>query len=162
MRSLQLAFAMAMFTTFVGGIAHGGEGPLAQMGWLSGCWRQPTESGLTEEQWMAPRGMTMIGMSRTVVNGETVFWEILRIEQSEGRLELIALPSGQAEAQFAQVEISPGFVAFENPEHDFPQRISYRKLDDGSLLGRIEGEKDGQSRAIDFPLRPVACEDSGD
>jgi len=34
-------------------------------------------------------------------------------------------------------------VVFENPEHDFPQRILYR-LDGGMLHARIEGVVDGE------------------
>ncbi len=41
----------------------------------------------------------------------------------------VALPSGQAEATFVQAELSDSMAVFEAPEHDFPQRITYRHLD---------------------------------
>ncbi|WP_309639315.1 hypothetical protein, partial [Methylibium sp.] len=48
-------------------------------------------------------------------------------------------------------------IVFENPLHDFAQRISYRLLGDGSLLARIEGERRGRTRAVEFPMRRVDC-----
>ncbi|MGH8854313.1 MAG: hypothetical protein ACREWI_08545 [Telluria sp.] len=42
---------------------------------------------------------------------------------------------------------------FENPAHDFPQRIIYRRVGDTGLHARIEGKGKG----IDFPMRRTAC-----
>ena len=49
-------------------------------------------------------------------------------------------------------------VIFENPDHDFPQRVIYRLISDEDLLGRIEGMIDGKERAVDFPLKNIDCE----
>jgi hypothetical protein len=49
--------------------------------------------------------------------------------------------------------VSDSGFTVENPAHDFPQRISYRKRGADSLLARIEGG----TRDIDFPMRRVAC-----
>jgi len=46
---------------------------------------------------------------------------------------------------------------FENREHDFPQRVIYRRELDGSMHARIEGERDGRIRTIDFSKTRVAC-----
>ena len=37
-----------------------------KLGWLQGCWAMVNQERAVEEQWMAPRGKTMIGSSRTV------------------------------------------------------------------------------------------------
>lgn len=42
-------------------------------------------------------------------------------------------------------------------EHDFPQRIIYRRLADSSLQARIEGKRVGKLQGVDFPMRPPAC-----
>jgi hypothetical protein len=49
-------------------------------------------------------------------------------------------------------------VTFANPAHDFPQRIVYARAGDGSLLARIEGERDGQLSSIEYPMQRVACD----
>ncbi len=130
-----------------------------RLAWLAGCWEQQRGETLTQEQWMTPKGGTMMGVNRTVARGKTVAYEFLRIEErSGGRLFLIAKPSGQPEAEFMQTELSDSSVTFSNPTHDFPQRIRYRHDADGSIVGRIEGESDGEARAVDFPLVRVDCE----
>lgn len=72
---------------------------------------------------------------------------------------LIASPSGQETARFKMTAIGPLEVVFENPEHDFPQRIAYRLIEDGKLLGRIEGTVNGEAKAGDFAMTRTACDD---
>ena len=102
---------------------------------------------------MKPAGGTMLGMSRTVRGGRTTEFEFLQIRDVSGALAYIAKPSGQAEATFPLKTIGDHDVVFENPAHDFPQRILYRRLADGSMTARIEGTMNGQSRAIDYPYK---------
>lgn len=127
-----------------------------RLSWLSGCWTQPRGNGLVEEQWMAPRGGSMLGMSRTVAGGTTVEWEFLRIAVVGGVLSYVAKPSGQAEAAFSMKSIEDGVVVFENLAHDFPQRIIYRRNADASITARIEGTVKGEARSRDFPYTRCA------
>ena len=137
-------------------------GPLQEPGverlrWMAGCWERATRGGNVEEQWTAPRGGTMLGLSRTVRDDATVAWEQLRIEAREGRLVYIATPSGQATAEFTSSAVSDSLVVFENPAHDFPTRILYRPAPGDSLHARIEGSRGGEVRGVDFRFGRVAC-----
>ena len=137
-------------------------GPIHELSWLTGCWMHEETGFRRDEQWMEPRGGTMIGMSRSVAGGETVEHELLRIETRDGpagagRLAFVALPSGQAEATFFQAELSDSTAVFEAPEHDFPQRITYKHLARGLALATIEGEEDGITRVIEFPMTRTNC-----
>lgn len=123
-----------------------------RLAWLSGCWAMARPDGVTEEQWMRPAGGTMLGMSRTVRGGKTTEFEFLQIRDVNGTLAYVARPSGQAEAAFAAKTIADGEVVFEDPAHDFPQRIIYRRTADG-VTARIEGVMDGKTRGTDFPFR---------
>jgi hypothetical protein len=129
----------------------------AALAWLAGCWRQESAGEIIEEMWTAPEADGMLGVGRTIVGGRTVNHEFMQIRLEEGRLLYIAKPADQAEATFTASRVSAREVVFENPEHDFPQRIIYRLRNDGSLLGRIEGTEKGQPRGVDFPLRRAAC-----
>ncbi len=135
--------------------ASAADDALAKLGWLQGCWAaQGAEAG-SGEQWMAPAGGTMLGMSRTVRKGRTVAWEFIRIERGDdGALRFIAQPSGQPQATFTLVRQDADAVVFENPSHDFPQRIVYRRAGATSLHARIEGK----GRGIDFPMSRTACD----
>ena len=106
---------------------------------------------------MAPRGGSMLGMSRTVAGDRTSEFEFMRIREEHGKLVFTARPSGQDEASFASIELTGSGVVFENAAHDFPQRIIYRLNGDGSLLARIEGERRGTFKGVDFPMRRSAC-----
>ena len=101
----------------------------------------------------------MLGTSRTVRNSQTVAYEFLQIRETEaGEIEYIAKPSGQAEAAFLMVRLSEREVVFENPSHDFPQRITYRLKAEGNLEARIEGTVNDEVRTVDFPMKRVDCE----
>ena len=139
--------------------AEGEQDDITRLDWLAGCWERRGPERHTIEQWTAPRGGMMLGLNQTVVGGATVAWEYLRIATVDGRLVLTALPSGQAEASFDAIELTESSVVFTNPEHDFPQTISYRRQPDGSLLGRIEGTREGTTRSVDFPFDAVRCDD---
>ena len=124
-----------------------------RLAWLEGCWQQDRGTAVVEEHWMKPFGGSLIGMGRTVAGGKTVEYEFLRIAEVGGVLAYIAQPSGQAEATFPVKALADGQVVFENPSHDFPQRVIYRRNADGSVTARVEGTLNGRARGQDFPYR---------
>lgn len=137
---------------------------VARLEWLSGCWVRETPTRTVEEQWMAPRGGMMIGMSRTVgkADGKTVEFEQVRIEERESVLVYTAKPSGQPEASFTSITLTDSIVVFEDPKHDFPQRVGYRLLPDGGIAAWIEGRPPKAAagsplRRVDFPYRRASC-----
>lgn len=132
---------------------------VAGMRWMAGCWDYVGAEPGSGEQWMTPAGGSMLGMSRTVKNGKTVAFEFLRIAlDDEGTPALFAIPSGQAATTFTLLRQSDNEVAFENPSHDFPQRVIYRLTPGPTLIGRIEGTASGKARSVDFPMKKVDCE----
>jgi hypothetical protein len=137
------------------------QSPLDRLAWLGGCWQRSAGGGAVtiEEQWMAPRGGAMLGVSRTVRNGAVAEYEFLRIFAAGDTLVYDALPSGQTRTEFraAPAAGDGAEVVFANPAHDFPQRVAYRRVGADSIVARIEGTRGGQARTISFPYRRVAC-----
>lgn len=151
--------AIALMTT--GFCVAGTAARVEDLAWLSGCWAPDGAEAGTSEHWMPPAGGSMIGMSRFVMNGDTRAWEYLRIvETGDSSLTLFASPSGQEPAEFQLAGIEENEVVFENPEHDFPQRIIYRLLGSNRLLGRIEGETEEGPMQVEFPMTRVNCDAS--
>ena len=136
-----------------------GQAPsLTRLSWLSGCWALDGSEAGTSEQWMTPMAGSLIGMARTVKGGRTVQHEFMQIrEDAAASLAFIALPSGKTQTTFLLVRQSDAEVVFENPTHDFPQRVIYRQLSPNRALGRIEGVRNGRLRGIDFPMTREAC-----
>ncbi len=151
--------SIALFLTAVFFVSGQEKKPtLADLNWLSGCWDNGDTLRRYEEQWMKPRGTSLLGMSRTVAKGRTAAHEFLQIRQdTTGDIFYVANPSGQSQAAFKLVKFGAKELVFENPEHDFPQRIIYR-LNGDTLVARIEGVNKGKLRGVDFPLRKVKCE----
>ena|SRR5215467_1682664 len=130
---------------------------LTQLSWISGCWESRGPNRVISEQWMKPDGDMMMGMSRTVSGGKATEYEFLQIRQQGSDVFYVAKPSRQEEGSFKLIRRTDREAIFENPEHDFPQRIIYRLQPDGSLLARIEGKMNGADRGIDFPMKRVNC-----
>jgi hypothetical protein len=124
---------------------------LATISWLAGSWSSDENGRQILEQWMPPAGGTMLGMSRTVARGKTVEYEFLLLRtEANGDINYVARPSGQSEAAFKLIRANASEVVFENPQHDFPQRICYSLKSDGKLTAAIEGTKNGKSRRVEF------------
>jgi hypothetical protein len=139
-----------------GGAAAGP--PFDALAWLAGAWAGTDASGVvTEEHWTSPRGNTMFGVNRTIAGDETVFFEFLRIERDDDGLVYLAAPRGRAPATpFRLIESDGTRLVFENPGHDFPQRIIYDLQADGVTLElRIEGTDDGGERSSRWRLQRV-------
>lgn len=139
------------------GAAQAGTTRLAALGWLGGCWELRRGQRVTIEMWIPPAGELMLGASRTTVSGVLREWEQLRLSLRGDTVIYTSLPSGQKETEFKTLVVSDSGFTVENPAHDFPQRIIYRKRGADSLVARIEGPGQGGTRGIDFPMKRVAC-----
>lgn len=153
-----LAILLAGSAVLTGFQARASGGEIERARWLAGCWelRQGSRSGF--EMWMPPAGGVMMGASRTVAGGKVVEWERLQLSEQDGRLVYTSLPSGQTEASFTSTAVTDSSFTVENLEHDFPQRIIYRRRGADSLIARIEGPRGNEVRGVDFPMTRVRCE----
>ena len=129
---------------------------IADAGFIAGCWSFERNGRMVEEHWLAPAGGSLLGVSRTVAGGKTAEFEFLQIRETSDGLAYIAKPSGQPEATFKMASKASNTIVFENPTHDFPQRISYKREGD-TLTARVEGTMNGKARGIDFPYKRTAC-----
>lgn len=144
----------------VAGTAHTqtAKPTINDLSWLAGCWEANLRGREVNEQWMKPAGGIMLGMARTVSQGKAAEFEFTQIrEDKDGSIYYVAKPSGQAEASFKLVKLQNKEAVFENPQHDFPQRIIYRLQPDGSLFARVEATEKGQTRGIDYPYKRAKC-----
>lgn len=149
----------AVFVLSCSMFAQSPKPEIESLSWIAGCWEQndTAKNRFGSEQWMKPAGGSMIGMARTLRNGKTAGFEFLRIVQDESGIYYISKPSqNKEETSFKLVKYSPSEVVFENPAHDFPQRIIYR-VDKTNLFARIEGSNNGKAMGIDFPMTKAQC-----
>ncbi len=141
-------FASALVVVLVlGGWSRLGAAPpeLSSLSWLAGAWEGRDPVGLEmEELWTAPKGGVLLGLHRDVKDGRMASFEFLRIESGAKGIVYLASPGGRPATPFPLKETASKRVVFENPEHDFPQRILYWLTDDGALHARVEGTQGGK------------------
>jgi hypothetical protein len=126
---------------------------IGDMSWLAGAWVGTRSSGSSiEERWSPPLGGAMLAVSRTVnTNGRMNAFEYLRIVERNGGLVYAAQPGGAKATEFVLTELVGGKRAvFENPRHDYPNRIVYELSAEGGLSATIGQTKGGTPRRFEF------------
>lgn len=124
--------------------------------WLAGKWCMRSNGDVNEEFWLPPHGRTLIGMSRTLRANATLGFEYLRIVVVDGVDTYIAQPGGRPPTSFVRTDGGKNWVRFENPSHDFPKVIEYRR-DGESLNATASGEQaDNKDAVLHFNFAPCA------
>ena len=134
--------------------AHPQTSPSPDLDWIAGHWCLARGTESVEEHWLPARGGLLLGVGRTVSSGRASSFEFLRIETHGGKPVFIAQPNGVAPTTFALTASGTGWARFENPAHDFPRRVEYRRTDQGlhaEIAGPVEG---GRERVIPFDYQP--------
>ncbi len=110
-----------------------GASPLAAadlraLGWLSGAWSSNTGEDWVEERWAPARGGVMMGTSLSGKGGQADAFEFMRLTRDGGGgVSLWASPGGRLPTRFRLIASSGSSAVFENPQHDFPTRVEYRR-----------------------------------
>ena len=114
---------------------------ITDMDWLAGAWVNGSDSSSGEERWSPPKGGSMLGISRTVKNNRMTSFEYLRVVERNGGLVYVAQPGGRTATEFVCTELSATRAVFDNPRHDYPQRITYELSGDSlsATIGFIRG-----------------------
>jgi len=120
--------------------------------WLSGNWKTAQRDMVIEETWNAPAAGLMMGMSRSFTPERTRSFEFVRIERRGADVFYVAQPQGEKPTEFRMTKLEDGMIVFENPKHDFPKRISYRRIDADHVTARID---DGKETGRDFAYERV-------
>lgn len=101
------------------------------LGWLVGCWETPDRS--STEVWVEEQDGNLTGFSVVVDDNRVVFYEVLRIAQTDSEpASYTAHPVGQKATVFTLASASEQEVKFSNPLHDYPQEIAYKR--EGTVL----------------------------
>lgn len=108
------------------------------LAWMRGRWCGPHENGTFCETWRSVDG-SLAGAGAHTRDGRELFRESLRIERRDGEVVYLASPHGGAVTPFRLTRSSDREAVFENPAHDFPQRITYRLVAPDRLVAVVDG-----------------------
>ena len=124
--------------------------------WLIGSWGNTTKEGILTETWTAQNDSILKGESYFVTGKDTVFSEKISLEQKGDSLFYIPIVKNQNEGKpvsFKLTAATDSQLVFENPKHDFPQKVTYTKVATDSLVAEISGIKDGKPSTESFPMK---------
>ncbi len=126
--------------------------------WLNGTWENKTARGSIYESWQKINDSVMTGRSYAIRNGDTLVFEQIRLVREQGQVFYIPVvknQNGGLPVRFKLVAVSASGMVFENPEHDFPQRITYNRNSPDELVAEISGNRGGQEKKQRFPMQRV-------
>ena len=127
-----------------------------KLSWILDKWVSTDGESTSYEKWEKVNDSLYTGSSETVKDGETVFQEKLKLSREGNDIFYIAdVKHNPAPVKFKLTSITESEAVFENPEHDFPQKIVYKQAG-GNLHASIEGPgKDGKWRKVDFIMNKM-------
>lgn len=133
--------------------AQAAAAPSPMPAFLTGCWIMRDGERTAEECWTRGNAGLMIGSGRAWT-GETIDnWEWMRIERgADGTLSFFASPKGAPQTGFKAAKVSEQEVLFENPKHDYPQRVRYWKTPKGIAA---EISKTDGSNPVRYEFEPM-------
>ena len=108
--------------------ASDGRPAVADLGWMSGHWMTPPGDSWAEEVWLEPRAGLLLGLGRSGTGPALEEWEYMRVEaDAEGVPVFWAYQRGRPPVGFTLARGDASSAEFENPAHDYPQRIAFRR-----------------------------------
>ncbi len=141
-------FSLALFTAASGASA---QAPASMPGWMAGYWLTCENDTQIAENWFGAGSGTLLGTNLS--RGEHASFEFLRVAANgRGGISYFSMPNGAPVTEFTMTSNENHRAVFENPAHDFPQRVIYWR-DGGHLHARIEGEISGRLESQDWTFR---------
>lgn len=119
---------------------------------LLGRWENNTNEGRFSEIWLKENDSVFIGQSYFVKRNDTLFSETMKLETSKNKAKLIVSVPNQKTVEFLMTSFEKQKFVFENPNHDFPKKITYTILSQDSLFAEISGN--GKKQAFPFKRIP--------
>lgn len=129
-----------------------------QINWLLGSWQNVTPRGVIVENWMQKDVYSYKGQSVFIQNGDTSVMENIVLKAETNGLYYIPTVSNQNDSQPVKFKLTTSELnnfIFENPLHDFPQTISYRLVNQDSIVAEISGLSKGNLRKQQFPMARI-------
>lgn len=128
---------------------------LQKMEWLVGEWEQKLPEGIVTEIWKKENDSTLSGKSFFIKEEDTIHSETIVIKQHNDSLLYIPTVKGQNNDEPITFTLSSDVednYAFENLTHDYPQKISYKKINGTTLMTTISGIQQGKSSQESYSL----------
>jgi len=140
------------FLISLSNFANAQGGVFTKFSWLSGTWKRVDKKAF--EVWQMD-GKSLTGVSYKVQNADTLYLErIILTQREESYFYIPDVAGAQLPVEFKITMIASESFTAENPLHDFPKVIQYRRYsENGNSMLKATIEGDG--KAIDYTFIKV-------
>jgi len=132
---------------------------LGKANWMLGEWEKTDSLGTLREIWERLDDSTFIGLSYYIQNKkDTLHNEQVELIQDGEHLIYTTTIKGENNdlpIQFQMTTDEDSLLVFENPKHEYPQKIQYKLMKNGSLVATITGKQNGKNSAENYPMNKV-------
>ena len=126
--------------------------------WLLGNWGSKAVDGTLTETWKKINDSTFQAQSYFVKEKDTLHFESITLQQKGEILTYTATVEGQNDDKpvaFLLTTATEKQMVFENPKHDYPQKISYTQITPDSLVAKISGIQQGKPSSEQFSMKKI-------
>ena len=130
-------------------------GEIEKLAWLAGKWERTSSVDFSSEKWEKKNDSVFYGVGITLEGKDTVAFETMTIEEKNRKLYYIPVvkdQNGGKPVKFALTSSTENEWIFENPKHDFPTKIVYKKINNDSLYAEISSAREGKDVKVPFPF----------
>lgn len=123
--------------------------------WLIGNWENASPEGVLTENWQKLNDSTFSAASYFIKGKDTIHFESIILAQLGETLTYKATVKGQNDdkpVSFPSIAESDKQLVFENPKHDYPQKITYTKGANNTLTAEISGNLNGKPTSEKFVM----------
>lgn len=140
---------------FVYTLTINGQDIIKDLNIFYGKWKSEDKNMLIFEEWQKNNDTSFSGEGYFFKNGEKIITEKLYLLKLHDQIVYIAKPGKNDPTLFTLTEYDPQKFIFENPEHDFPKKITYEFINDSTLNAFIEGEMNAEKKVVKFSLKRI-------
>ena len=127
--------------------------------WLLGEWEKSDSLGILKEIWISKDDSTFVGQSYYIQNKkDTLHNEQIELIQDGEHLIYSATVKGEnndTAIPFQMTKDQDSLLVFENPKHDYPQKIQYKLEKNGSIVATVSGKQNGKSNSESYPMTKI-------
>lgn len=137
------ALALFILSTLLACTSNKTDLQLRDMEWLEGTWQAVSGTYTLAETWTKSSSNTISGSVEEKSANAGAYHENLSIRQLPDGITLVSNTGGQ-NVVFHLVSNNKDSLVFENPEHDFPNKLTYIHKETKMMLVLVEGKLNGK------------------
>lgn len=131
------------------------KGCIQDLAWLAGTWKGKVGPGVWEAVYTTPSGDEVLSTNKEIRQGRVVSFEFERFFKAGEKIVMTPYVKGVKSVSFTMTtcDAKERKAIFENPKHDFPQRIEYHRAEEERLVITVSARRDGKQRGFRLDLQ---------